>query len=283
MAGVVQQILVSPGQSVARGQPVAILVSPDAVRISAETARTAARAGVASASAHRDAVLAAEGIIAPARAEEAQAMAREARVSASEQARLMVIGSASANGSVILRAPIGGRVAAINVQPGASLDGMTAPMLIEDSSSMQLDLQLPERLVGQVQIGQRVTLPSAGTGSSRISGRVVGVGATLDPMTRSVSVRVALSDAQTLVPGQSVQAIIEGGAAPSPGVSVPTGALTSAGNQDAVFMFDGRRMVLRPVHVVARTADRTFISAGLRPGTQVATSGITELRAASGE
>ncbi len=273
--GVLQRVLVTPGQAVARGQAVAVMVSPDVVRIGAELARSRARAAVTSASAARQAQLADEGIIAPARADEARAMAREANVSAGEQARLLSIGGANAGGTIILRAPIGGRVASIAVQPGAALDGMTAPMLIEATDRMQIELQVPERLAGAIRVGQGVVLP----GGAR--GRITGIGASLDPQSRSIPVRATLVGGAGLVPGQSVMAMVDGGA--EAGVSVPVAALTRAGEGDALFVYDGRRLRLRPVTVVARTATLAYVREGLRPGERVAASGVTELRAASGE
>jgi membrane fusion protein, heavy metal efflux system len=274
-SGVLQRVLVVPGQTVTRGQPVAIMVSPDAIRTGAELSRAQARANVASASAARQAQLAQEGIIAPARADEARAVAREAAVSASEQARLLAVGGAGANGSITLRSSISGRIASITAQPGMALDGMTAPMMVEATDRIQIELQVPERMASQVATGQSIILP----GGQR--GRIVGTGASIDPTTRSIAVRAVMIGANGLVPGQSLTAIIEGGA--SAGVSISAAALTRSGDRDAVFVFDGRRMVLRPVIVVALTAERAFIREGLRAGDRVATSGITELRAASGE
>lgn len=273
--GILQRVLVVPGQTVARGQAVAIMISPEAVRIGAERARAQARADVAGASAARNAQLAREGIIALARADEARAIAREAAVSANEQASLLAIGGATAGGSITLRAPIAGRVASITAQPGAALDGMVAPMLIEATDRMQLELQVPERLAGSVQVGQFVQLASGQRG------RIIGTGVSLDPMSRSVAVRASLIGTAGLVVGQSVETIIEGTGAS--GVSIPVTALTRSGERDAVFVFDGRRMRLQPVTVIARSGQLAFVSDGLSVGDRVAASGVTELRAASGQ
>ena len=274
-AGVLQQLLVGPGQAVTRGQPVAIMISPDAVRVGAELARARARAAVTGANAARQSQLAREGIIAAARADEAQAMAREASVSANEQARLLAIGQASSNGRITLRSPISGRVAAIAVQPGSALDGMTAPMIIEAADRMEVEMQVPERLAAAVRVGQGILLQ----GGQR--GRIIGKGASLDPVSRSIPVRASLLGARDLVPGQTMSLVIEGGQVA--GYSVPATAITRSGERDALFVHDGRRMQLRPVEVAARTADRAYLRSGVRAGERVATSGITELRAASGE
>src|SRR5690606_38022834 len=88
-AGVVRQSLVMEGQSVAKGQRLAVVQSREVLSLGADLARARARLGVARQAATRSETLAREGVIAGARAEEAAAALREAEVEVSEKTRLL--------------------------------------------------------------------------------------------------------------------------------------------------------------------------------------------------
>jgi cobalt-zinc-cadmium efflux system membrane fusion protein len=89
--GTVLRTLVVEGDSVRRGQPLAIIASRDVLTIGADLSRANARRGVAEANAARLSLLSREGIIAGARADEANAIAAEARADVSEKSRILAM------------------------------------------------------------------------------------------------------------------------------------------------------------------------------------------------
>lgn len=274
--GAVVRLFVIQGQTVTRGQALAAVKSREPLQYGAELARAQARLGLAEVSAARTRQLVNEGIVAASRADEMQAQIRVARTDVSENARILAQAGAGSSGQVTLRAPISGRVAVVNVQTGGPVGGTTAPFVIENSSALTLDLQLPERLAKAVLPGMEVVLTPAGPdGAPR--GTIIAVGASMDPLTRSIPAKARISAAPFLVAGKSVMAIIKSQGSQQ-GASVPASAVTKIDNKDYVFVRIGNRFQKRLIVNSGRSADRVIVSEGLKPGEQVAISGVSELK-----
>ena len=222
--------------------------------------------------------LAKEGIVAGARADEARAALREAEVNVAENRRILAQANADGSGMMTLRAPIGGRIAAVNVQAGGPVGGLSAPFIVENTARLMLDLQIPERLAGAVHPGTPVEVRMTG---STATGRVIAVGGSIDPATRALTAKARLDAAPALVSGKSVVAIL-GGVQPVAGASIPAAALTRVGDRDAVFVKGTDGFALRPVTIASRVGASATITAGLKPGERVATSAIAELKAVLG-
>ena len=274
--GAVVRLFVVQGQAVIKGQALAVVKSREPVQYGAELARANARLGLAEVSAARTRQLVDEGIVAASRADEMNAQIRVARTDVSENARILVQAGAGASGMVTLRAPISGRVATVNVQTGGPVGGTTAPFVIENSAALMLDLQLPERLANSVAPGMVVLLKGVGNGPE-IQGTILSVGASMDPMTRSIPAKARIGTAATLVPGKSVMVVIKGAGNQS-GTSVPASALTQIEGKDYLYVRSGDRFERRRVVSTGRAGDRVIIAEGLKPGELVAISGVSELK-----
>lgn len=274
-SGSVVRLYVVPGQAVRKGQPLAQVRSREPLQIGADLSRAEARLGLARASAARASQLAREGIVAGARAEQAQAELRQAATDVAEARRILAQAGASPNGEVTLRAPITGRLAAVNAQTGGPVDAMTAPFVVESAASFMLDLHIPERLAGSVLPGMAISARAPG-GGPVVAGTIVSVGPSIDPATRSVPAKARLAAASGLVSGKVMMAEIKG--ATVDGVAVPSAAITRIGDKDLAFVQTRDGFQKRVVTVAARSAEQAIISAGLRPGERVAVSGISELK-----
>lgn len=283
--GAAVRIFVIEGQEVRRGQPLALVRAAQPVQIRGDLARAQAQLGLAEAQAQRINQLADEGIIARARADEAQAGLAQARASVTESRRLAALAPTSADGTVTLTAPIAGRVAHVAIDTGGPVDGMTAPFVIENSSSYRLDLQLPERLARSVTPGMPITvrLPVAGAEPMEVGGTILSVAPSIDPQTRSVMAKASIGAAPGLVPGSNVSVTINAAGGAVGGVSVPTGAVTRIGGQTHVFVRQGAGFKPRKVVVAAEASGSSVITEGLKEGDIVATSSIPELKATAAE
>ncbi len=283
--GVAVRVLAIEGEAVRRGQALAQVRSADPVQFSGDLARAQADLSYEQARADRLAKLADEGVVAGVRADEAQAAASRTRATIAENNRLLAMAGAGRDGTATLRAPISGRVAQVNIETGEAVGGDMAPFVIENTAALRLDLQVPERLAGKVKTGMPVTLTLPG--SSEVAGRILSVGASLDPQTRSVPARASIPAVPGLVPGQSVMAVIADPAgSDQTGVSVPSAAVTRIGGQDYVFVRgasgDGVAFARRKVIVAADAGGRAIISGGLKAGEPVAISGVAELKSLLG-
>ncbi|WP_417595985.1 efflux RND transporter periplasmic adaptor subunit [Parasphingorhabdus sp.] len=279
--GAVIQLFVVEGQAVARGAPLASVKAREPVQIGAELARARAEAGLAQANAARLNQLEREGIVAGARADQANAALRQAQVSVTENQRILSQAGAGTSGQMTLRAAIGGRVSAVNVQTGGPVDGMTAPFVIDNTSSYTLDIQLPERLARDVRPGMavEVMMPGGLEGAEAVpvGGTIISVAPGLDQMTRSVMAKARIGAAPGMVAGKSVMVTIRGDGEQT-GVAVPATAVTRIGKKDFVFVQSKNKFERREVIRVAEAGGKAILSDGLSVGDRVAISGIAELK-----
>jgi len=273
-AGTVLRLMAIAGQEVKQGDALAVVRAAEAVQYSAALARTQAELPVAAAQASRLAQLAREGIIAPARADEARAALQALQATQAENRRLMAMGGVSRDGTITLRAPIAGRVSSVSVETGGAVVEGTAPFIVENTAQLRLDLQIPERLAGEVRKGMVVHVVQDGRS---VEGKLLSVSETLDPTTRALTAKASLPAGAGLIPGKSVMAAIAGQSS-AKGVSIPASALTHSEAGDMVFVKTPKGFRTVKVTVAGQIGDRAFLASGLKAGDQVATSGVAELK-----
>lgn len=272
-AGMVVEVHVLEGQSVKAGAALATLFSRDALSVSSELAQARAELNAAAAAARRTRTLASEGIVAGARAEEAEARAAQARAMVNERQRLMSAagGAGTRPGEYVLRAPIAGKVAQLDLQPGGAVEAMAMAAVIDRDDRLWLEARLPPALLGAVKVGAAVRV-------GQVSGKVIAVGSSIDPRTRSVVLRAEIGAGSGLVPGRTTTMTVMG-AAPAGAVAIPKSALTQAGGQDAVFVRGPQGFVAQPVKVIGAAGDRAVVT-GLAQGAQVVIRGVIQLKSA---
>lgn len=280
--GAAVRVYVIEGQSVARGDPLALVRAAEPVQISGELARARSAEKLAQARSERLAQLADEGIIAQARADEAAAEYEQARASRAEAARLVALGGIGPDGTMTLTAPIAGQIAHVGVETGGGVDGMGAPFVIEADGAYQVELQLPEQLARDVRAGMAVEIALVGTDGKPmpVGGRIIAVAPSIDPATRSVMARASIGAAPGVVAGRNVSVSIRG---PGKGLVVPERAVTRIGGKDHVFVRAGEDWVPRPVTVSAISGGQAIIVGGLKAGETVAASSVAELKAQGAE
>ena len=272
-AGVVERVLVIEGDAVRRGQPLALVASREVLSVAADLAGAQARLKVAEANAARLSTLAEEGVIAAARADEAEAAAAEARAVASERSRLLrMINGRGSSGAYTLTAPIAGRVTHAGVEAGVAVDASAAAFIIDAADRYEVVGQAPERLVGQIRTGMAVRLPPD------VTGRVIAVGSTLDPQTRSALVKAEIPAGPGVMAGRATT-ILVWGAAPAGAVVVPENAVTEIDGRSVVFVAAQGGYAVRPVSRGGASDGKAILLSGLKPGERVVTMGTSALKA----
>ncbi|MFN3989388.1 MAG: efflux RND transporter periplasmic adaptor subunit [Erythrobacter sp.] len=279
-AGAVVRVYVIEGQQVTRGEALGLMRATEPVAIGGDLARARSAASLAEARAKRLALLAEEGVISQARADEAAAELEQARASVAQFARLASLGGVGSDGTMTLRSPIAGRVAAVAVETGGGVDTVTAPFVIEAAGAYQIALQLPERLAQAVRPGMAVEIAVGGDGATPVGGKIITVAPSLDPATRSVKARASIASAPGVIAGRNVTVTLLGEAR---GIVVPDRAVTRIGDTDHVFVQKGKTWEKRAVTVASRGSGLAVISSGLSAGEVVAATSIAELKAMNAE
>lgn len=187
--GRVQQVLVDEGARVRRGQPVLILES-DYARLNLQAAEAeAARAKAARDEAARDLArkkeLIAKGSIPQATFDRSQAVHEQtsaAFMAATAQASLLRQQIADST----LRSPVDGIIAEKRTDVGARLGDGGVAFVVLQLSPLRLRFQVPERYLGRVNPGDRVTARVDPYPNEAFVGVIKTVGGVIDPKTRTM-------------------------------------------------------------------------------------------------
>ena len=275
--GVVTRTLVVEGDSVARGQPLAVVAAREMFTLAAGVEQASARAAMARANDRRLGQLAREGVIAGARADEARAALREAEAELNEQQRVVrLVNGAPHQGTYTLTAPIAGKVTSAAIQTGSPVDGTAAAYVIDATSRYEVTAQIPERLVGRIHPGMAVRL------AGDVRGEVTSVGSAIDPATRSALLRARIPAAPGVVSGRAVPVTIFM-AAPDGAIVVPAQAVTMVEGKPSVFVRVAQGVAVRAVEAGDQADGRIVIRAGLKPGDRIAVTGVSDLKAVAGQ
>jgi cobalt-zinc-cadmium efflux system membrane fusion protein len=176
---------------------------------------------------------------------------------------------------LVVRSPITGRVTARNAAPGLFTQPGTAPApcTVADVSNMWMLANVTETDFPLLRLGQDVDVSVNAYPGRVFYGKIVNIGASVDPATRRVSVRSEVADPkQELRSGMFATFVIRTGRAErSPAVPVAGVVREGDGTMTAWVTGDRKRLVRRPVRIGLQQDGFAQILDGLRPGELVAT------------
>jgi cobalt-zinc-cadmium efflux system membrane fusion protein len=287
--GPVTRILVTLGEHVTKGQPLALVQSADyatavgAYRKSVVTAANAQRIAVA------DRDLAAHEGISEREAEQAKADAASA--AADRDAALQALismgvdrgtiargGKASLAGTI--RAPVSGIVVTKDITPGQFLQAGSSPAFtVANLSRVWVLAQISPSDLASVGAHDAATI-IAGNGIGPIRGTVENIGAAVDPDTRAVIARIGVPNPGGLLKKQMyVDVAIESGRV-STGLLVPVSAvLRDDENLPFVFVAMPDGSFVRHQVTLGHRDSRTYdITSGLASGDRIVADGALFLQ-----
>jgi cobalt-zinc-cadmium efflux system membrane fusion protein len=132
-------------------------------------------------------------------------------------------------------ATISGVVVERKVTPGQVVQPSDALFTVADLSRLWAVAQVPEEQSGQARVGQQVTIEVPALDGEQVRGKVIYVGQTVNPQTRTVLVRIALDNVDgRLKPDMLATMLIEG--RPKEQLVVPASAVVREDNTDYVFV-----------------------------------------------
>jgi multidrug efflux pump subunit AcrA (membrane-fusion protein) len=166
-----------------------------------------------------------------------------------------------------------GRMRALGFDP--------ATLASESTASAWLMADVPEADLREVQRDGTVRVELSAFPAQELVGRADAVGDIVDPVTRTVKVRVRIADPQRrILPGMFGRVAF--GQPKNAVVVVPGSAVITVEQRDYVFVRTTAGEFLRqPVTTQRASADSVIILSGVKPGTQVVTSGAMLLKGLS--
>jgi membrane fusion protein, heavy metal efflux system len=288
LSGPVSRLLVSLGQQVKRGQPLAVVDSPDfaaaisAYRKAISSAQTARRL------ADLDKDLSEHNGVAKREADQAQSDAANAEADRESALQALVAlqvpaqtikdiqeGRPVSRLDGIIRAPIAGTVVEKLITPGQLLQAGTTPCFtVADLSRVWVMAQLFGADVASISVGDQAEVLT-GFGSSKFSGAVDNISALVDPDTRSVVARVVVKNPGDLLKKQMYVRVLIQPHQESGGLLIPASAvLRDDVNLPFVYLLQGDGSFSRQ-HVTLgyRSQDQYDIGEGLKAGDQIVVDG----------
>jgi membrane fusion protein, copper/silver efflux system len=175
--------------------------------------------------------------------------------------------------TLLIRSPVSGFVVEKNVLQGEKVMAGTAIYKIADLNSVWMDGEVYEQDLPLIHLGQRAEAELQAIPGATFTGTVTYIYPTLNPDTRTVRVRVQLSNVNhRLKPGMFATLRLFATSGRSV-LSVPRSAVLSTGERNLVFVKRADGMLEpRAVEIGSASSDRIEILRGLAGGDTVVTS-----------
>jgi len=176
-----------------------------------------------------------------------------------------------------LRAPFAGRAGIVTLSPGAFVSAGTPIVTVQQLDPIYVDFFVPQRNLGEVRVGQRVTLALDAYPGRTFEGFVSAMDPRVDDATRNTRVEASLDNKDgTLMPGMFANVSIDVGQQARQ-LTLPQTAITFNPYGETVFVVkpgEGKDAEGKPA---LPTAQQVFVTTGPTRGDQVAVlSGIEE-------
>jgi membrane fusion protein, heavy metal efflux system len=285
--GRVAELLAQPGASVKAGDVLAWLDSPDFAQARADARKAQADLAMKQRALSRTSELNKLGVLSQKDLEGAVADETAARAELERaDSVLKNLDPGSTDKRYALRAPIPGIVVERAINPGMQVrtDASSPLFIVSDPSRLWTTFELAEQDIGKIHDRQPLRLQVDAYPDKTFTGRIVFIGAALDPLTRRISVRGAVENTDRLLKPEMFARISPLDQSGHKVVGVPNSALVSAGLQHYVFVEETPgTLKRRGVQVGIIGDDVAYIVSGLTPNERIVTRGAVLLNAELGQ
>ena len=254
MGGIVKSIFVKEGQLVHKGQIVATVENTDVVSLQREYYSAAKECELAKADLERQLLLSKQGAGVKRTLQQTRKDYQVAHANllgiGRQLAQMGISTSAVAKGKFTtafpLRAPISGVVSQLTASLGSYADMQTPLMKIRNTQAVECDLNVFEKDLAKVKVGNRVTLSLTNQPGVKLSGTVYGMNQYFNDGSKSVAVHIKMDDSSLktsrinhikLFDGMYVSGQIATGSQRC--LALPSEAIVSTDGKQYVFALNG--------------------------------------------
>lgn len=266
--GVVEEILFKEGEQAKKGE---LLVRLDETKLAAAVAEAEANFKLSRANFDRARQLLKDQLISQ------QEFDQAAATFAVNEAGLELKRRQLADARIY--APFEGTVSARNVSPGQVITKATTLTWLIDLDPMKAEVNVPERFLGQVRVGQQIAFAVAAFPDRKFTGEVYFVSPYVDETTRTALVKALIPNPDgVLKPGMfaSMDLTLT---LRKEAVVIPETALIQGGERTTVYVVDQEQKAqIRPVKPGVRMAGMVEILEGVKAGEMVITEGLQKAR-----
>jgi len=295
VGGIVRRVNAELGQTVNRGQAVAVIFSDELAQAQSRYLTTKAELEEHHKHHARTMKLVEIGAASREELEQATTKLRSAESElASQRQRLLLLGlspqrinslrsSEQVSSELGLPSPVSGTVIARSANPGEVIQADREILRVADLSSVWVIGQVYEKDLARIKVGNGASITSEAYPGRVFRGQVSYVDPTLDPATRTAQVRIELANpGQTLKIGMYVNvAFATLGGTESAIAVVSSNAVQNINNQQVVFVAlnEPNVFAMRPVRLGTEANGRYPVLEGISVGDRIVTEGSFLLRA----
>jgi len=289
LAGVAEAVPAALGETVSKGQVLAVIASTALSEQRSEWLTAQRRREAAQASYERESKLWQARISAEQDFLQAQTALQEADIALrNAQQKLAAVGAGDsvADGAALnrlaIRAPFDGTVVEKHLALGEAVKEDASIFTVADLGTVWAEFAVAPKDLATVRVGQKAVVSSSAL-AGQAEGVVSYVGALLGEQTRTARARVTLTNPRgAWRPGLFVTVAVLGDSQAVP-IAINADAVQTMGNQTVVFKAVAGGFVATPVQLGRTDGSKVEVLAGLAPGDRVASSNSFVLKADLGK
>ncbi|TGG94245.1 efflux RND transporter periplasmic adaptor subunit [Natronospirillum operosum] len=175
-------------------------------------------------------------------------------------------------------APLTGVLGNLSIEPGSFISQQSEITRIDDRSELLVEFRVPERYVGQLEVGTAIRVNALSAADRDLEGTISELDSRLETDSRTLRVRARIpNEDDRLRPGMSFNIHLD-----FPGETYPAvDPLAIQWSSDGAFVWriDSEDQVQRvPVRIVQRDSNQVLVEADLQIGDTVVIEGVQALR-----
>lgn len=286
VAGVVEGVPVSLGETVKQGQVLAVISSATVSEQRSELRAAQKRLQLARTTYEREKKLWEEKISPEHDVLQAEQVLREAEIAvANAQQKLRAFGASDGGGALNrfeLRAPFDGVIVEKHIALGEQVKEDANVFTISDLRTVWAQINVPAKDLPLVRVGEPVTI-RASAFDQTAAGKVAYVGSLIGEQTRTAQARVTVANPNmTWRPGLFVNVELTASEATAH-VTVAADAIQTMEDKSVVFLRTPNGFVPQPVQTGRRDGKRVEILSGLQAGSRYAAAGAFVIKSEAGK
>lgn len=241
-SGHVEQVNVALGQSVQKGQTLAVLIVPELIDQQANLRMAQVNLDLARKDYQREQQLWSQGISAKQDYQRAENAYRQAQITVqSSQARLNALGaSGNNNGRFLIKAPISGVISQKDIVVGENVQLANQLFVIEQLKDLWLEFNLPNQFSGQLQAGQKIDF-KVNDSDQTYKATVQSLTSQADVQTGRLVVRAKLDAQATELRSNVLVRVLIPEATAKSVLRIQKSALQSIEGEDSIFIVDSEQ------------------------------------------
>jgi multidrug efflux system membrane fusion protein len=199
-----------------------------------------------------------------------------------DQAQAQLSVSRNQAGYASLVAPEDGVITAISAEAGQVIASAQSVMRLARTDEREIAIAVPENRIGEIKAAPQLAAVLWANPGKLYKARVREIAPSVDPVTRTFAVRVAVPDADaSLGWGMTANVVVAGAGAPGSALLPLTSVYHTPEGKPAVWIYDpgAQQVDLRPVALGAYREDGVLVTAGVREGEWVVAAGVNKLQA----